>query len=669
MENENKLENMDQVQTENSALQGPISLPETDSAGSGPVIEIDSPSVDPTPMVEVQPVETPAVEPTPEVVEATIPTSVEEVQPAIETPVVESTPTIETPAVEAAVVAPEAPAVMEEPAASNVEQLETLAPPTVDSTDAFQAQSVPNQPEPTPAPALDPSLNVQQIAPALDEIAAENAPKKKSKKGLIFILLLIVAIIAGVVIYKFVLLKPNKAYDQIFNVYKEKVSKALKTTIEPIESSILETGNITIETNVTELKDFNNLAVDYRFGLDYPNKKIELTTGLKESSKDVLKATMYLVNNKIYLLSEQIYSKPLLIGNSFNMDEIFENIKPSDLSYAIKSVGNCFVNALANADYTSQDTKIKIGDKSTLVTDNIMVINEKNLDKILKSFYKEIKNDHKLVDIISTASKVDVDQINSYIDSYLNESHDFSKGEIRVHTYTKLFTSKVVSIKASVNSNGESQDILDITFDKKNITINVIFDSDNKITAKSTDGKNFDIIFYSYEEEVFNGKITKNSENNYSLETKVDDYTIKATFEYKEENSDRIIKSNIEISEGSEYLKISIDSKTQYNMELGDVNVSGAVDINNLSSTDIKKIEKNIKKVVKNSKALSSLFAAFGIDDLFEDSSSSNKSLTEMCDDIDTICSKCTGNSCECVYNQGLSDQKTITCPKKANTY
>ena len=662
MENENKVESMEPVQTENAAFQGPISLPNADN-NVEPVIEIASSSVEPTPEVAIQPVETPSVEQT----------------MVVEPPVIEQAPIVEAPTVSVDTVEPvvtEEPTPAVQPAPEviepvtpepSTEQLETVAP--VDS----QTQSTQVEPNPdagqASGPTLDPALNVQPIDPALDEIAAANAPKKKSKKGLILILLLIVAIIAGVVIYKFVLLKPNKAYDQIFNVYKEKVSKALKTTIEPIESSILETGNISIETNVDDFKDFSNLAVDYKFGLDYTNKKIELTTNLKESSKDILKTAIYLVNNKIYLSSEQIYSKMLLIGNSYNMDEIFENIKPSDLSYAIKSFGNCFVNALANADYTSQDTKIKIGDKSTLVTDNIMVINEKNLDKILKSFYKEIKNDHKLVDIISTASKVDVDQINSYIDSYLNESHDFSKGEIRVHTYTKLFTSKVVSIKASVNSDGESQDILDITFDKKNITINVIFDSDNKITAKSTDGKSFDIIFYSYEEEVFNGKITKNSENNYSLETEVEGYTVKATFEYKEENSDRIIKSNIEISDGSEYLKISIDSKTQYNMELGDVNVSGAVDINNLSSTDMKKIEKNIKKVVKNSKALSSLFASFGIDDLFEDTSSSNKNLAELCDDIDTICSKCTGNSCECVYNQGLPDQVKIVCPKKANTY
>ena len=691
MENENKLENMDQVQTENSALQGPISLPETDSAGSGPVIEIDSPSVDPTPMVEVQPVETPAVEPTPEVVEAiepvvptsvleppvieepaptvvepTIPTSVEEVQPAVETPVVESTPAIETPAVEAAGVAPEAPAVMEEPAASNVEQLETLAPPTVDSTDAFQAQSVPNQPEPTPAPALDPSLNVQQIAPALDEIAAENAPKKKSKKGIIFILLLIVAVIAAVVVYKFVILKPNKAYGQVFNVYKEKVGKALDLTIAPINNSILETGDITLETNYEELKDFNNLNIGYRFGIDYDHKKIELTTNIKENDKEVLKTIVYLVNNKIYLSSEQIFSKMLLLGDfdgTFDMNDVFENVKTTDIAYAVKSLGNHFISALDYADYSSKDTKISIGGKNTLVTDNIMIINDKNIDTILKSFLKSIKNDTKLLEVLANISEIDQAEISSYIDSYVAEDHKYEADEVKVHVYTKYFTTQVVSIKVSVTDNGTPKDIISVIFDKKNIEIITDY---YKVSAKSTDGKNYDVTVYEQEQELFNCKLTINDNNKYAFETTISGYTVKASYEINKEESDHIIKANVEISRDSTYLKVSLNNKIQYNVELGDAKVSSAVDVNKLSSDDQTKIEKNIKKLMNNSKVINSFLTITGYKSLIETSTNSktSKTLTEMCNEKDTICSKCTGNSCECIYHDMLPDAKTIYCPR-----
>ena len=660
MENENKLESMEPVQADNSALQGPISLPETGE----PVIEIASPSAEPTPTIEVQPIENPVVEPP--VVEQT-PTG-ETPTVTVDAAVPEQQPVMETPAIEPSVPDTQSDT-MQEPA---VESLETLAPPIDASSDNFQAQSVPTEPiqEPSSAatPSLDPSLNVQTIAPALDEIAAANAPKKKSKKGLVFILLLIVALVAAGVVYKFVLLKPDKAYAQVFNLYKEKVGKALDLTISPIESSILETGNITIETNYDDLKDLNDLIIGYKFGIDYNHKKIEFAADINEKSKEVLKAVVYLVNNKIYLSSEQIYSKMLQIGNFtgiIDTNEIFDNVKAADIAYAVKSIGNHFISSLDNADYSSKDTKINVGGKSVQVTDNIMTINANNFDKIMKSFYSKIKNDIKLIEIISNLTGTDVEQINTYIDSYVAEEYDNSGvnsvGELNVHIYTKLFTNKLVGIKADTNYKGNKQEIINIVFDKKNIEI--IMDN-YKIIAKSDDGKNYDVTVYEEDKETFNCKITINGDYDYSFETENDDYAVKIT--YKKVDSDYIMTASIKIIEETEYVKLDINSKTQYNIELDDVTISSAVDVNNLTSKDQTKVVNNIEKIISNSKAIKSLLIMLGYDDLIESTTESNssKSLTEMCKDKDTVCSKCSGSICECVYHDGLIDEKSIDCPK-----
>ena len=685
MENENKVESMEQVQNDSVALQGPISLPGEETVNSEPVIEIVAPSVETVPEINAQPIETPLVEPTPAVVEGPTLETIEPVE-AVQTPI--EAPVLDTPVVEPPVIEEPTPEVIEpapvetpvvEPALETqvnpepaVEPLETLAPPAENPTDSFQAQSVPEQPNPAPAPAptVDPNLSAQQIAPALDEIAAENAPKKKSKAGLIIGILLVVLLIAAVVVYKFVFLKADKAYDQVFNVYKEKVSKALDATVAPIDNSILETGNISIETDVEELKDFNNLVIDYRFGLDYANKKVELTTNIKESDKEVLKSVIYLINNKVYLSSEEIYSKMLLIDDMsdiFDMNELFENVKTPDISYAVKGIGNHFINALDNADYSTKDTKIKIGNKSTMVTDNIMIINEKNLNKILKSFFKSVKEDNKLMEVLAEISEVDKTVIDSYIDEFLAADNTYDAFELKTHVYTKFFTTKMVGLKMSLTSEGTTMDLFDATFDKNDISVNVM--NMYKLTAKSTDGKNYDVVLYQDDTEMFNCKITKNSENSYVFETTVDLYTFKVSYDYKEENSDQLINLIFEVNSDSEYMKVSLNSKTQYNMELGDVNVSSAVDVNKLSSMDQTKIERNIKKIINNSKALDSLLTMTGYKDVIENTSSNTsatttKTTTEMCKDKDTVCSNCTGNTCKCVYHDMLLDAQTIYCPR-----
>ena len=680
MENENKVESTEFVQNEGNAFQGPISLPESTN-NSEPVIEIASPSVEPTSEIGVQSIENSTVEQ----------------KMVVEPPIVENTPVMETPVVSVDTISPTTDSIttpsaelqqptMQTPSVDSisevaepvkiesqtetvsetpVEQLETITPPAESPVES-SAPQVAAETDQNVTPSLDPSLGVQSIEPALDEIAAENAPKKKSKKGLIAILLLIVAIVAAVIVYKFVILKPNKAYDQVFNIYKEKVSKALDFTIAPIESSVLESGNLLIETNVNELKDFNKLNIGYQIGVDYSNKKIELTADIKEDSKNILKVATYLFNNKLYLSSEQIYSKMLLFGNVYDTDSLFENVKASDISYILKGVGNHFIKALDNATYESQDTKIKIGDKSTLVTDNIMVINEKNLDKILKSFYKEIKEDNKLLEVITSISGIERDDVIAYIDAYLAEEHKYNAGEIRIHVYTKIFTTKVVGIKASASSNNETIDIFNAVFDKKDISINIM--DKYKVVAKSTDGNNYDVTFYNGNDEVFKCKITKNGENNYTFETNYEEYIIKVTGDYKEENSDIIMKMVFDVNKGDEYLKVSIDTKTQYNMELGEANVSGAVDVNKLTSEDMTKIEKNVKKVINNSKALKSILSAYGYDDFLEESTSkksSNNNSTDKCKSSSIICGECTGNTCECeYYNSTSSKWEKLTCPR-----
>ena len=513
-------------------------------------------------------------------------------------------------------------------------------------------------------PQSDSSLNVQPIAPALEEIAAANAPKKKSKKGILFILLLIVIIIAAILFYKFIILKSENTYNKVLNLYAKKVKDSL-SVIEPIEDSIMQSGNITIETNIEDIKDLNNTTLEYKYGLDFVNKKIELSANIKENDKYILNALIYLINNKLYLSSEQVYNKMLLMGDYsqlFNISDVLGNMQSSDIIYSVNSVNNSFIKALEKAHYESKDTKINIDSKKVLVTDNIMVINQSNIDSIIKDFYNSIKEDTRLVGIIANFTGYSTDSINSDIDDYLNKEHEYDFDEVTIHIYTKPFTTKLVGINILM----DNQETFSMVFNKKNIIITIV--DDIKIEAKSANGKEYDVSFYYKGEKKYTFKVTKNNANSYVIEFTIQDYNYKINIDCKKDSNEYTAKVVTEISKDSQYLKVLVNNRIQYNFEVANVNVYSAVDFNTLSSAEQNTIYSNMEKLMDNSKIVESLFGYLGYVSIANSMNKveiENDNSSELCKKSSIICDKCTGSTCKCeYYDSSAGVWFEVDCPR-----
>ncbi len=696
MENEKNNGNVGVAQPEtmdSPIIDGPFSMPIPE--GSVESIEPVTPDI-PTPdTVEPSPAENTDVSANqPSGVDSidassvTDSTVVSEPVPSLETP-------IEAPGVQEVVSNPVPevsvagqPVVTNEPIASSevnqpitpVEQPSSSLPSEAvpNDTEVFQAQQLAPTSEPSvgmaapdslaqPPLQLDPSLNVQAIEPAIDEINAAKK-KKKGKKGggiLGFFLFIILLIAGGLAFYKFYILKPEKKYDKFFDVYQKNVENFLKATVTPIEKTMMVSGDLAFESNYEELKGINSFDLNYKIGVDFENEKLEMQGKLAENNREVFNAITYLVNNKLYLSSSKVYDKLLMIadvGDQIDISEIFSQTKPSDISYMINSINTYMIKALEKADYSSKETKIDINGKSIFVSDSILTINEKNYQSILKAFAEGMKNDTKLIEVLSSISDTDKDTIIAYMDTIGSDvecSEDVEctdniprPFETKIELYTDLITTKFAGLKVS----RDNETVIDLVYDDQTV---ILKGNNYSLKAISTDGKKYDVTL-SLGDEEYTATVTKNTESNYTIETIIQEVNVKVTIGY--EVSETVITKNIGLEAKYEdiYFKVKYDSKTEYNVEIANIDINNAVVYDQLSDEEKEKIITNIDKAIDDSALYKDLY------DMFNPSyQTPDYSVTDVPAACSyATCDNCSGNTCECEYLDEDWKLATVTCPR-----
>ena len=548
-----------------------------------------------------------------------------------------------------------------------------VAQPVLDQVpnpDAFQAQSTPTEPINTNNRTLqvDPTLNVAPIAPAPVEPTVE--PKKKKGKGgiLVVILLLLVAIAAGIfAFFKFFYFKPEKTFSKVLNVYQANVEKLLNRTVAPAKSIVTEEGSLSIDSSLIELQDLKKYGVNYKLGFDLTKGNVYGNVDLSEETQKVLTAIAYITDNKVYMSSKELYDKVLFLGSfedEIDLTKITENIKTENIVYIVNSVNKYLIKSLNNAKYSSNETSLSIGNSKVKVTDNVMIIDETNIGKIVKSFVTNIKNDSKLIDNLAELTNTDASEITSYLDQILAQDFtNIGSGKIRIDLYTKMFSDNIYGIKVSVNE--------DTIIDMKNDGKTMVLDVYNYLNVKSvtTDNVTYNVTISMQGQELLNVKVTKNSVSSYTFETTYNDFTIKVTVGY-EENGDIVSKQlDFSMERDKEHFTIKYSGSTNYNAtSLDTLNTSSAVDINSLDSAEKKKVYENLDKLVQKFPALGSIMNISTINygnnitDIIDEELPEDDNVPEACSYA--TCNECSGNTCSCTYLDDDFKRVSITCPR-----
>ena len=494
---------------------------------------------------------------------------------------------------------------------------------------------------------IEPTIESLQPAIANDQASAlqeenVNEKKEKTKNGskvfLFIILLIIILLIAGGVFayFKFFNLGPDQVYNKLINKYNTATETFLNKNIDKMNNSFLESGSIKIDTNIEEIKDFKDYSLDYSLGIDMTSNKIKASIGLSKENQKSFDILSYIVENKLYLKSDDIYDSTLLIddlSDIIDFNEIANNYKPEDIKYLISTYNDALENAIQKARYSSEKSEININGKNVKVTDNIMIINEKNYNDILTTFINQIKNNTRMIEIISNLTSMDKEEIISSLD--ISNYPDMDSFEIKVDVYTKPIFNEVVGVDIIAN-------------DSKVFTM-------NKESDKNQD--TYNITFKEY-----TGKLIRQKNGKITFTTNVDDYSFTINLQNKMENASSITNIELNLSQDDNYLIISITDNMEYNQSISDINIKNAIDINDLSEEEYDSIIDNVSKItgyiglpdIKNSV---NDFTDF--DGIY--SEDSNNIYPDEC--RYATCDKCSGSTCTCKYIDISFNEKTITCP------
>ena len=403
----------------------------------------------------------------------------------------------------------------------------------------------------------------------------------KPKKGLIFpiVLLLVIALAVGGVYYYFN--NKGRIVKSLINDAFEKFDGLTIDNGYNLESqSVLISGDLSLNTNISELQDLNGEKLNYSFGLDYPNKKIEIGASLEEDGLNLIEAAMYLLDDTAYISLKDNFDKLIKI-ESAELSDIFSvsnglNLSQDDIDYIVKAYKKILIDSIDSRDFDKSSATIVLNGKDTKVTKLTYNLTGAKAQKLVNNIIYETMNDSKLLNILSKASGLSVDELKSQLEmSKIDGLYDDSE-MISFDIYTKGFNNSFVGM--------DIQGIVKIRKNNDNVTIEAGLGVEKvSLVIKSINDDSCVVEFNSnIGGEVIKGNLTLTSKE---IEKNVYEGSVVFDLTY-----------------GENTFSISNKFNEKIGVSISDVDVSNAVDFESLSEDDLNRIEESISSKFMNSK-------------------------------------------------------------------
>lgn len=442
---------------------------------------------------------------------------------------------------------------------------------------------------------------------------------KRNKKVWIIALVVIGALIlAGIILLAF-LLKPNPKLVfeyAIANTHKNAQEYTENYAID-IKDGFKSNGKISIESNIDGVKELNGLNLTYDYGTNIKDNNMEIAFNLDEKDQS-MKGTLYIQDNKVYIDSKDVYELPLYLtelDKEFNISQIFASYNKEDISYLILGFFKSAKDSIQHADFKTGKQVLSIGGKKVRVTDNMMIINEKNVEKIYKTFIGDLKEDDKLLDILAKSSNIDKKEIVSALEQALNESFDSSDtGNLVVHIFTKGIKKEAVGYKITA----DKQDIITIVNTNNEFGINI----DNMLfKAVTKNGKTYDLSLTSGGMNILTGTYTKYNDTKYDINLDMQgikmDMNVNANIGKNSTSSDMALKLDMM----GQYVTLKYNNETDLTRRTTKYDGSKAKKYDSLDEKEQEEIMTNFAKRMESSSIYKAIKA-------FDDMDSPNSNYT-----------------------------------------
>lgn len=420
--------------------------------------------------------------------------------------------------------------------------------------------------------------------------------KKNKKKGLITSLV-VIFIILLLVIFTLFFIKNNYNAEKFLDKTTTNLNNRLDKFIDTIDlTNIIKTegptettGKIKFETNSIELRDLNNIALEYNASTDYKNKYLDYDLTLTQGEKASINLGFSVDNERLYLRSKDLTDKEYYMDMASDTNEQLSNIEElmtslseitnkDNFKYIIKSYLNSFNKALKESIVSTKYNGLNV----TYTYE----INDSNKEKINNTFINSIKNDKKLMDLF----KYSEEDLNN-----MKESFNNCKIELTIN----MLNNNLKEFKFTIDDNtyhGEklSDSKIKVTVPNDNNYLEIEYD-DNKIgftyyeDNKSTDQiifestNDFIKINYSYDSVTFDLDL---SDKALKANLKKEGLTANADFKF-ESNSKQTTTGTIAINVNGDNIKLIINNSINYKDKITKKDANGATNFENISDEEI----------------------------------------------------------------------------------
>lgn len=338
--------------------------------------------------------------------------------------------------------------------------------------------------------------------------------------------------------------------------------------------------NFKLNTNIEGLEDLSKEEINYKMGLDYPNKIMTMDVSWEEDTSTILGLMYFLINDKAYMKfanDDKLIEVDTEDESSLDFENIFSNSSQSldydDTIYVLEELKNAFVNSLDMGVLKKSRDVIKINGEEKKVTKISYPLTSKNVEKIVNNFVNKVTNNSKLLDKLSSMYEIDVDTLKANLEEMKNISYS-DYGEINF--FTDSFTTDLLMLEFS--SDGMSYGITFNSDDTEIIINNGEFDTIITFKVISEEEINVD---FKVQDAGVSGKLiikaTEVSDNKYTLNM---DFKLKY-FVYD--------------------FGFNIDTTIETGAEINHVDVNNSVKLSTMDPNELQNIVNNMMEKVNNS--------------------------------------------------------------------
>ena len=303
-------------------------------------------------------------------------------------------------------------------------------------------------------------------------------PKKNTKKRIIIMVLMVIAIGIGLYFgYREITLNP-------FNVYK----RAINETYDLASNYVLENfkdiididlakdpfnikTSFKLDTNMEELSILKDYDYTIAIGNDAKKEQLDMSLEMNKGNENALDLLFAFLNNRVYLKSESLYPEILDLGeveldfDSLQLDNSFYDYE--DLLVVLNETKPILVNTIKKDNLSLDNEEITVNDKKIKVKKFTYELKKEEIKESIEYIRNEFLNNYELLEALSHITGLTINELEEALKEETNASYE----NMLINLYTNGGT-KVIAGNIKVND----EEIIRFTNDEEIFNLELIDD-------------------------------------------------------------------------------------------------------------------------------------------------------------------------------------------------